>query len=555
MKKLFSAKATDRRKHRLAFLITAGALVAVLIFNVLFTLIQTAGFWYIDETYEEIYTLSKDCEKIIKENALPMVDRFNEERTAAGKDAIKINIIFCAAPDILCGTSSSRYVYYTALEMQDAFPDYISVSWINIKENPSAVQKYKTNSSSTIYSSNVIVEFGTEFRVYALKAFFTYSEETSTTPWAYSGEKKMTSGILAVTKADSPICALTVGHGEDYTNYTQFIKVVEAAGYEVMELDLAKDDIPDTCRLIITVDPKTDFLTAADGSSEISKLDKFLDSTYSYMVFFNPETPNLPNLEEYLEEWGILFARKTDEKTGNSSSLAVSDPTSSLTQDGLSIIGSYTTEGLGASFTSDMRGVTYPSKVVFPSSGAIMVPQTYTTTYVAADDTNKIPAYSYNSYYHYGVSRQIFNLFTSTTVANATAADGSVAGVIDSATETSPYRLMTITRESRTVQESNYTSVNEASYVCACASTAFISDTLLSSAAYGNTDVMLSVLRNIGKEVLPVKLDFKIFTHYTPDSKYVQIDSTTPTVWLTVIPTALALFGGVFVLVRRKYAH
>ena len=46
---------------------------------------------------------------------------------------------------------------------------------------------------------------------------------------------------------------------------------------------------------------------------------------------------------------------------------------------------------------------------------------------------------------------------------------------------------------------------DDRSFVGVCASTEFASDALLDSAVYGNADVLLSLLRSMGRELVPVK--------------------------------------------------
>ena len=110
---------------------------------------------------------------------------------------------------------------------------------------------------------------------------------------------------------------------------------------------------------------------------------------------------------------------------------------------------------------------------------------------------------------------------------------------------------MTVTAEERTTQEDNYTTISEASYVVACPSVEFATNTLLSSSSYGNSDLLLSVLRYIGREPVPVGLDPKPFADYTIDTITTK-EATQYTVVLTVVPALVATITGAIVLVRRK---
>lgn len=530
-------------------------ILCVLLLNAGFHALASRGLWFIDfaiprYTSQEgtLYTVSDSCLALLDKNLPDAVDAVNEQRAKEGLEPLKVEIIFCNDPDTINDNQYQRYVHYTALGLQKEFADYVEVKYINIQKNPSAVQKYKATSATNIYSSNIIVSFGTEYRVYTLDALFT-ANDTSSEPWAYNGEKKLSSGILAVTRAESPIACLTVNHGEDILAQTEFLKLVEAAGYEIQTLDLESQPIPENCRLIITYAPTSDFYgDPADDNDEIDKLDKFLDKAYSFMYVCDPTSPVLPNLEEYLEFWGVTVARKSD-SAGVSRNYTINDTESSVDGEGFALIATYETLGKGASFTSDLRKTGYPPSVIFNNATAIKPAENYNITYTLEDETTGTEAYTYYSYYKNGVSRTLHNIFT----APATAT-GMVDGKVHEQAGQYPFSLMTLTVENRTVQETNYAVAHEPSYVCCVASTEFLSDTVLASDAYGNADVVLGTLRSMGREVIPVTLEFKAFMVYDISQVVTAANNAvTITILFATIP-ALICFGlGIFVNVRRKY--
>ena len=127
----------------------------------------------------------------------------------------------------------------------------------------------------------------------------------------------------------------------------------------------------------------------------------------------------------------------------------------------------------------------------------------------------------------------------------------SNGNVVGRATESNPFKLMTVTREERGTPESVYSSINEASYVVACSSVDFLSEAILSTSSYGNNDVILSACRSIGQEPVPVGLDPKPFADTTIDL-ITSAEATRYTVALTVIPAVAALVCGIVIIVRRK---
>ena len=468
----------------------------------------------------------------------------NAAEVAVRQGDVKVNIIFCDERDAIMENAAQRYVLETAEDMERAFPEFISVSYVNIWTNPGAVQKYKSSTLSNIYSTNVIIESGTEFRVYSINAFFVFNEDNSTDPWSYNGEKKFAAAILSVIKAESPVACVTINHGETFKDYELFY-LLDNAGYIVQTIDLANQEIPEDCRLMVVCNPTSDFLVKDGVSdvSEIAKLNAWLDELNTLMVFMSPDSPVLPNFEEYLEEWGIKYDRYTDE-SGATYPYMIKDSTQSLTADGMTIVGEYATMGCGASLTSDMRSVGVPSKVIFKNAMSI----SYSDTYQIVDYLNEEDAtdtYRYGSYYSNGVSRAIYDVFTSSPNAVALANGEQV----ESATNLEPFKLMTITREAQMVsnQDADY------SYVIACASTDFVSADMLQSIVYGNSDLLGSTLRAVGRETVIVDLAHKPFDQ-TEIETLTTAQVNQYTAILTIVPAMIVVVLGVFVVVRRKYA-
>ena len=555
----------SRKVKHGSFSVGLGAIViaAVILLNALMTFLCTSNRLFIDMTtghfrekdiplYGGMYTLSDAAKNMMRKT-------FEDVEANRDGEDVKVDIIFCADPDLLCGNTYMRYIYYTALEMEKAFPEYIQVSTKDVWENPSSVNAYRTNSYSSIYQTNVIVASGTEFRVYNQRAFYTYSETTDTTPWAYNGEKTFLKGIIAVTKADSPIACLTTNHGEPFATeegkaeYSAFVKVLQSAGYDVRFLNLEKDEIPENCRLIVTMDPQTDFLsnfnsTDPDAVSEIKKLDGFIAKAYSFMIFVDADTPKLTNLEEFLEEWGISFNRYED------SNGIVYDPDYALDGEGASFVGTYETEALGGSITEDMRKYGIAPKIVFSNVMGISYSNSYGMEYVLADETQGTGAFSFGYYSSNKITREIYDVFRSSETSLIYQKQNGVIAT-DTPDTAGDFKLMTLTRESRYIGEGQgYTSVNDASYVCAIGSTDFASNAVLSSNAYGNTDLLLEILRVIGREIEPVGIKFKPMYSALAGQQYVV--EAKPMNKLAVhvtIPALICAVSGIVVLVRRKF--
>ena len=577
-------------------------LVAVLLFNIGMTALCTSQHWFIDLTPQSTYTvyqqfnnLQKQCGLYtLMDETVGYLEYIFEQVNGEREEPVKVEIIFCTEPDQLIKTESMRYIYYTALALQKEFPNTIKVSWRDVWSNPSSVDMYRSTSYSTIYSSNIIVASGTEFRVSSARSYYTYDSDSATdVPIGYSGQKQFVKQILDVTGAEAPICCLTINHGEPFANwdlndranwpeYSEFMNVIEGAGYEIQFLDLENDEIPQNCRLILTFDPQTDFVSSFGNEnvtvSETKKLDAFLDKSYSFMVFMDADTPYMPNLEEYLTFWGIEYQRangQTEQGETVKGNYVICDESHALDGVGNTFIAQYPVgRGIGAAAMSDIVTAGVEPKVIFGNTIPIAFSSTYDRGYVMADETNGTPAYTYAYASRDGWNRMIYDVFRTGTADGL--ANYSVKANGQTLTDeqgvpmggSGIFNVMTISAERRTVGEGmGYTTVNQPSFVCAVGSTEMVKNALLGSTSYGNTDALLSVLRYMGKEVNPVGLSFlALYDMQIDEEQHMQTDSTTgvtsiapgiigTTVFLTVLPALTMIVAGVVVLVKRKNRH
>ncbi len=564
------------RRGSVVIAVTAAVIVAVLLLNVGLTAVVSGNLLFSDLTADSAYKLNRETTDLLDQT----FESVRAEREATGERAAEVEIIFCSDPDLLKSNRLMRYVYYTARSLAKKYPKVIRVRTVDVWSNPSVVDAYRTNSYSSIYQSNVIVASGSEFRILSLRNFYTYSSDTDTEPWAYSGERIFTRTIMAVTKAEAPICGITVNHGEPFgeehtdadgnPTYQGLLNTVKGAGFKIQYLNLETQEIPADCRLILVFDPQEDFKSGSylsGTAGEIGKLDRFLDDANSLMVFVDADTPHLPVFEEFLGYWGIAFERYVDpddELTvlGNYRVVSARD---SVDSENRSVIGAYETAGTGGSVTSSIRASGTAPKVIFPNSMPIVYSSQYLPSSHIPTEEDSTDPYDYGYYYKNGHERSIYNVFRASEAARGTYAeairlggeainDGEGNPIVDSA---GSYQLATVTSESRLIGEGQgYTNVNDATYVCAFGSTAFAGNDLLLTNSYGNTDVLLQILRVVGHEVVGVGLKFEpMYETEIADGYVSQTFKTAWTVVLALIPALTATGLGVWVLVRRRFGH
>lgn len=492
---------TKSRKFRYGSMATAftiGFIAIVVIFNIIFTALASKYSWYIDMTEEQVFTLSDEAKEI-------MSDITNE-----------VKIIFASEPDVLMTGSDStymRYVYTTAKQLEEECPN-ITVECVNVLKHPSYFREYYNTTNTDIDSDSVVVVSGNEIRIFAAEAFFTFDENYEYV-WAYNGEYKLISGIMQVTQTDTPIVAFTTEHGEslDENGAGNLATLFADNGFQVETVNLANETLDDDCRILVIYNPRYDFIGSeadADQFNEIQKIDDFLDDYGCLLVFAEPQyVDNLTNLNEFLEEWGISYVGDT----------YIRDKDHAMTVDGYGIVTEYQSDTLGASIYSELSKLSTPPKAMIYKSMPIDI------LWESGGDLSG--------------SRDVSAVLKSHDTSELVV-DGEV-------TEVGSYNVMTISRETRIVDNEYYYS-----YVIAAGSPTFADGAYVVSNSYANKDVLSAAMKAVGRERVLAVLDFKPF-----DDDDITITTDEANNWtaaMTLVIPVIVAACGIYVVTRRKHA-
>lgn len=492
---------TQSRKFKygsVATVFTIAFVAIVVIFNIIFTALAQKYNWYIDMTEEQIYTLSEEAKELLSD--IP-----NE-----------VNIYFASEPDVLMNGSNSSYtrlIYTTALQIEEEFSN-IHVECENVFKNPAFFREFYNTAATDIDSDSVVITSGTEVRVYTAQAFFTFNDVTdASTVWAYSGEKAMISGIMQVTQTEKPKVAFTIEHGEDMSNALSLASVFSANGFEVDTVNLAQEELDDDTRILVIYNPIYDFVGAEaedQTTNEIEKIDSFLDGRGCLMVFCDSEyVDNLTNLNEFLEEWGIAYE----------SGVTIRDNSNAMSTDGYSIIAQYQSDTLGASVYRDLNSLATPPKTIIRKSMPINI------LWESGGGLNGSR----------DVSAVLKSYSTSELVEGGLVKDSG------------SYNLVTISRESRIVDNEYYYS-----YVMAFGSPTFANTSYVNSNAYANEDILSAAMKAVGRERVLASLSLKPF-----DDDEITVTTAQANNWTVAMTLVLpAIFGlcGIVVITRRKHS-
>lgn len=488
-----------------------------MLLNAAFSVLAMRYSLFVDLTETSLWTLSDEAKEVIG--------------TAEGE----ITITFCHDRDYIESSSTMKYISQTALEMEKEF-DNIHVRYVNSILEPQIIRPYLYNSADSISTTHVIVEKGNpadredgekpgEYRVYAADAFFITDTNTKQV-WAYNGEEIFAAACLAVTADETPTAYFTTRHGESVD--AAFVNTLIKAGYSVNTIDLATEDIPDDCRLLLINDPLWDFagynMYDKDAVSEIAKIDKFLEGNGTLMVFKDPETEYLKNLEELLYEWGIVFGDGVVTDTGNS-----------ITMDGKSIVAEYPAGTLASSIHKDISSLATPPKTIVKSASPIYVSDIYTAG--RSEDGVATNTYVYNG-------NNAYRELSAVLLAPSSASVVELGETIDTA---GSYNLMTVTREMNTRDNDTYYA-----YVMAAGTRYFTSPDYLESNTYANENILYYALRMMGREKVPADIEFKEFTTTKIEDMTSAEAIRTTILLVTVIPLVTAICG-IVITTRRKY--
>ncbi|MBQ8174149.1 MAG: Gldg family protein [Clostridia bacterium] len=521
--------------------------VAVVAGNVALTAYASTHNLFIDTTSEGRYTVRPQMIEFLK--------------NADMKD--DVDIIFCATPDVLLANYNSSLVYVMALELQEQVKN-VHVQCVDLSRHPEALDMYKRTSASSLSWSDVIVSSGTEFRVYTTDSFFTVDQNTGAIV-GFNGERKMCEAILSMTAKSLPLACFTVGNGEtlpsqDDEETCYLYERIRDAGFRIMAIDLETEDIPDSCTLLVINGPTSDFssgrLEDIDYVSPITKIDAFLDRFGSVFYFRDASAGELPNLEEFLSEWGITFA--VDDGNGNTvHGTTLRDTSAALSGDPARISGTYGT----SSVYEDITALSSPPKTIFENCSPISI----------------LWDSGFSSINNNG--RTVTSLFTTTEKAYAVNADGdTVAG--------GSYSLMTLTSESRIVNNDVFTST-----LFVCGTTAYHAAEYMADNVYANGEILQSTVRGAARTVVSVsdELPFKFYEDAAFTESYDEgensiykedeegnviwvededgysrkvvlrvirpIEEWEKSAWLialTAIPAVLFALSGAFVVLRRR---
>ena len=352
--------------------ITAAVLAGLIVFNVLIAVLA--------QRVNLEFDMSLTAQNSMSEENIDFVKNLDKE----------VNVTVCAKAEDYVGEYMNYYAqqygvtetytdyYKQTITLLDKYRDYnkkIKIDYVDTQstEFTQITTKY---SNQTINYGDIIVtcnDGGNErYKIIGYKDIYVLSEDdtyaaygvTTSTVSANNIETALTSAISYVTSSKTKKVAFITGHSKaDYSE--SYRNLLKTNNYEIELIsDTLITNISDEFDALFIVAPTTDFI-----DTELDAIAKFLDNDGKYekgLVFFaDAGAPYLPNLYEYLEEWGIGVGEGILFET-NANNHIPNEPTT---------LGSYpvSEDKINNGISACITGYNVPIKALFEEEGTYKV--------------------------------------------------------------------------------------------------------------------------------------------------------------------------------------
>lgn len=198
----------------------------------------------------------------------------------------------------------------------------MKVKYVDLTSNPSFTSDYPNVDWQSSSANNIVlVESGKQYKVLTLADCFEYDEQTYNYNGSYSFtgtkiEQAVITAILNVTTNDKVVVDMIKGNNEQ--DYSSLKTLLENNAYQVNEVSLATGDFDKDAKVAIMYAPSVDL-----DEKIVEKLSTWLsnDGKYGRSLIYVPtaDMGEMPNLDDFLKEWGMSIDRgyvfETDEST------------------------------------------------------------------------------------------------------------------------------------------------------------------------------------------------------------------------------------------------
>lgn len=279
MKNIFKMR---RFKHgSLATIITVAFIVAVILINVIASLLLERFPLTIDLTSDQRFNLTQDSVDFV----------------STITDDVTLTVL---AEESEFESSGIYYKQiYEILKSYDTHSSKVSLSFRSLKKNPGIADEYP---DETLQEGDIIVSTAKRYKHITSGSLISVSTSTyGTQTYSSQAEQTITSAIMYVTESNVTKAAVITGlSGVDVSGLTELMK---SNIYDVAEVNILTQDISSEYDVVILPQSQTD-LTA----EQVEKLSAYLDNDGQFgktLLFVAANSSPGPVLKNFLADWGI----------------------------------------------------------------------------------------------------------------------------------------------------------------------------------------------------------------------------------------------------------
>ncbi len=163
----------------------------------------------------------------------------------------------------------------------------IEITKVDIEKNPAIAQKYENVDPY----GTLIIEIGDKYEAINIGSIY------GTTGGMEKAESLITNGIMAAVKGVKKTIYFTEGHGELPAYGIAEVAAKNYYKYDVLDITTKKIE---NCDMLVIFCPDTDFT-----QGEIALIESYVLEGGNIQIYLSPENEYLPNLCEYIREWGV----------------------------------------------------------------------------------------------------------------------------------------------------------------------------------------------------------------------------------------------------------
>ena len=262
---------------------------------------------------------------------------------------------------------------------------HIKVEFVDPDTNPTFISEYADEDLST---GKVMVQTERRHRVLTVTDLFTIEQDQTTGGYnTYSMVDSALAGALElVNMEDVPVFTIATGHGEMLTsdNMASFISMLEDQNFEVQEIDLLTESIPEGTQVLMLPTPHHRLLRGGSGQAAGIPEQHHQPRGFDATGHLQPHQGSMPNYEAFLEEWGIRVEEGVVAET-NTDRMALADAYGVLVDPSEDYLSGNTYDRLVSYYSA-------PITKLFDANNGISTYDLWTTSdsaYVVTEDTTE----------------------------------------------------------------------------------------------------------------------------------------------------------------------